>query len=164
MAARFRGKLASASLKLSFIRPSDCGPHRRFRGKLASASLKPAFRLEGGVQRAWIPRQACLGLIEAMAYAGHAYDLVDGFRGKLASASLKQTLTFDSSSRNLAIPRQACLGLIEALDTFLNICPAPIDRFRGKLASASLKRGDRSGGEPAHHGFRGKLASASLKQ
>ena len=61
-----------------------------FRGKLASASLKHGFIGAVHVDTEQIPRQACLGLIEA----------------RSIKSQLTNYLTW--------IPRQACLGLIEA--------------------------------------------------
>ena len=87
-----------------------------------------------------IPRQACLGLIEARPPFVHYTFIIRVFRGKLASASLKP---YFARGRRRAggvgrIPRQACLGLIEA---GLSDSAATRDHavFRGKLASASLK-------------------------
>ena len=63
-----------------------------FRGKLASASLKPRLLLGHHVMHEGhgIPRQACLGLIEAPLRSFPLRSSPLGFRGKLASASLKQ--------------------------------------------------------------------------
>ena len=68
-----------------------------------------------------IPRQACLGLIEAHIHVVHAFSRLFVFRGKLASASLKPRLPPHTDAPNLiGIPRQACLGLIEARIGTLN--------------------------------------------
>ena len=135
----FRGKLASASLKPRV----DPDPFVRaivFRGKLASASLKllevsclllfprriPRQACLGLIEagprrqhrqdgpRTGIPRQACLGLIEAT-YARFGLRAWRVFRGKLASASLKpRHHVVERHRHRVGIPRQACLGLIEA--------------------------------------------------
>ena len=63
-----------------------------FRGKLASASLKLRWaHARSAALIGRIPRQACLGLIEA-----------------LGSAATRP-------APDARIPRQACLGLIEAM-------------------------------------------------
>ena len=61
-----------------------------------------------------IPRQACLGLIEALFLVAVTVALFNAFRGKLASASLKRVNLFAHIGTASGIPRQACLGLIEA--------------------------------------------------
>ena len=69
----------------------DVGRHDLvFRGKLASASLKLVVVKIIDERFRRIPRQACLGLIEADGWMhdGTLQRLV--FRGKLASASLKR--------------------------------------------------------------------------
>ena len=68
-----------------------------FRGKLASASLKPLSTPVCDQYYRRIPRQACLGLIEAGSAQCQTRirDLV--FRGKLASASLKPLAFFNQT-------------------------------------------------------------------
>ena len=83
-----------------------------------------------------IPRQACLGLIEAE-------------KGLPYHATVAE------------IPRQACLGLIEAMTA--SVSGSSGKAFRGKLASASLKLEDWLDQDDLWEVFRGKLASASLK-
>ena len=93
-----------------------------FRGKLASASLKPCSIDCAPDLIACIPRQACLGLIEARITARTDCNVTTVFRGKLASASLKHLCYFDDTGPVVpGIPRQACLGLIEASNIRRNI-------------------------------------------
>ena len=73
-----------------------------------------------------IPRQACLGLIEARRADDGAHRRVERFRGKLASASLKRLVPASLLPHDAQIPRQACLGLIEAR--------APTGHTRGAAA------------------------------
>ena len=112
-----------------------------------------------------IPRQACLGLIEARGVPQTLPFRPVVFRGKLASASLKHHLLRVQAGRLLrGIPRQACLGLIEAGRWGARAGTKFFRVFRGKLASASLKRRWRRGARCGwRRVFRGKLASASLK-
>ena len=84
----FRGKLASASLK-HVHQSTVAGGGRVFRGKLASASLKRYRPPLASVRPLGIPRQACLGLIEASLDVAKRPAMTGVFRGKLASASLK---------------------------------------------------------------------------
>ena len=64
--SRFRGLIASASLKLR-NRLAMASHVVGFRGLIASASLKHAARPGDHVEAAVIPRLDCLGLIEASA-------------------------------------------------------------------------------------------------
>ena len=68
----------------------------------------------GFIGLACIPRQACLGLIEAETLEFFLFRNTIVFRGKLASASLKHGKCEFYCVADNCIPRQACLGLIEA--------------------------------------------------
>ena len=159
----FRGKLASASLKQGikrmFTPPSNLRIPRQaclglieapssfmksvklfflvFRGKLASASLKLCdCKTTPSCSAPGIPRQACLGLIEASSLSFPSRTMPTVFRGKLASASLKHHLLRVQAGRLLrGIPRQACLGLIEAKPS-----PSRRPRPQRSYSEASLPR------------------------
>ena len=88
---RFRGLIASASLKLlagTRTRPESTFPS--FRGLIASASLKPrSVSARSGYRLHSFPRLDCLGLIEARQYPS-------------------------ARTSTVAFPRLDCLGPIEA--------------------------------------------------
>ena len=133
-----------------------------FRGKLASASLKligGRFAPCGGKE---IPRQACLGLIEAFPTRYSTVDTVLRFRGKLASASLKRPRNSRMRICRRRFRGKLASASLKRLECFFTI--KQDGGFRGKLASASLKpRHHRKHERPRLSAFRGKLASASLK-
>ena len=108
-----------------------------FRGKLASASLKLCdCKTTPSCSAPGIPRQACLGLIEASSLSFPSRTMPTVFRGKLASASLKHHLLRVQAGRLLrGIPRQACLGLIEAKPS-----PSRRPRPQRSYSEASLPR------------------------
>ena len=89
MTSRFRGLIASASLKLGAI-AGVAGALAGFRGLIASASLKRRLGIGERPNGVQIPRLDCLGLIEAV--QGNS-----------------------SARKSDRIPRLDCLGLIEAL-------------------------------------------------
>ena len=137
----FRGKLASASLKrrepvaLTVLMPCDV-----FRGKLASASLKPPLVAPPYSSTSGIPRQACLGLIEAFSPSVPPWLSIDASIPRQACLGLIEASAarIPLRPRGNCIPRQACLGLIEASSAAAWSTPR-VPVFRGKLASASLK-------------------------
>ena len=89
-ATRFRGLIASASLKPTFFCWMFQSAEGGFRGLIASASLKLEHaRVENEPADLRIPRLDCLGLIEAVNKASSTWAL-------------------------RKIPRLDCLGLIEA--------------------------------------------------
>ena len=86
----------------------------RFRGLIASASLKLGSAVLVLYQERKIPRLDCLGLIEATGARRGLPRTPKRFRGLIASASLKRRQQGFPSRTGLQIPRLDCLGLIEA--------------------------------------------------
>ena len=125
--------------------------------------IEATSRVDRFVQGRRIPRQACLGLIEA-APKNSCKSADSGIPRQACLGLIEARSSWRSRLSPCGrIPRQACLGLIEAL-VFAQLPIWPCQVFRGKLASASLKRNRRR--RDAHvrgDVFRGKLASASLK-